>query len=260
MQEQKNNLLIPAAIILAGFAIAGGIYLSKGSTPATPNTNTDSNKGSDIVVSLVSEKDHILGNPDAAVMMVEYSDTECPFCKNFDVTMKSVMSTYGKDGSVAWVYKHFPLDSIHPKTRKEAEATECANELGGNTAFWKVLDSIYTNTPSNNGLDAAQLPVYAKDAGVDVTKFNACLDSGKMASVVEAQFQDGIKAGAQGTPYTVLVLKKELSSGAESTINDFIIKNGLAQNVIISSDKTKVVLSGALPITMIKTVLDAILK
>ena len=56
--------------------------------------------------------------------------------------MNTIMDTYGKDGSVAWVYRHFPLDGIHPKTRKEAEATECAYELGGNEKFWEMLNMI----------------------------------------------------------------------------------------------------------------------
>jgi protein-disulfide isomerase len=258
MQEQKNNLIIPISILLAGFLIAGGIYLSnKGKTPVV---NTNIVQQSDIVINPVSSTDHILGDPNAPIVLVEFSDTECPYCKMFQTTMQTVMSTYGKDGKVAWVYRHFPLDSLHSKSRKEAEATECANEFGGNTAFWKMLDTIYTETPSNNGLDAAKLPEFAKTAGVDVTKFNACLASGKYTNLVEADLQDGIKAGAQGTPYNVLILKNKLSSDAESTINNFIIKNNLAENVIISADKNKIVLNGALPIEMAKTIFDTILK
>ena len=260
MNEQKNNLIIPAAIILAGFVVAAGIYLSnKGNSPA-PVVDTNKNNPSDIVVSPATSTDHILGNPNAPITLVEFSDTECPYCKMFQTTMDTIKDTYIKDGTVAWIYRHFPLDSIHPKTRKEAEATECVNELGGQTAFWKMLDTIYTNTPSNNQLDPAKLPEFAKSAGVDVTKFNDCLASGKYASIVEADLQDGIKAGAQGTPYSVLVLKAALSSGAESALTDFIIKKGLGQNVIISSDKKEVVLSGALPLEMVKTILDTILN
>ncbi|MFH1454747.1 MAG: thioredoxin domain-containing protein [bacterium] len=259
MHQQKNNLVIPAAILLAGFAIATGIYLSNKSD--TPNVNTDNTvKQSGISIKPVSKEDHILGNPDAPVTIVEFSDTECSFCKRFQTTMQTVIDNYGKDGKVAWVYRHFPLDSLHSKARKEAEATECANELGGNTAFWKMLDTIYANTPGNNGLDATKLPEFAKSSGVDVTKFNTCLASGKYAATVEADFQDGVKAGAQGTPYNVLVLKDKLSSDAENTIQDFVAKNGLAQNIIISSTKKEVVLSGALPVEMINTILDAILK
>ncbi len=256
MQEQKNSFVIPVSIILAGFLIAGGIYLSnKDKTPAI-NTNNQPK----ISINSISEKDHLLGDPNAPITIVEFSDTECPFCKMFQVTMNDIMNTYGKDGKVAWVYRHFPLDSLHSKSRKEAEATECVNELGGNTAFWKMLDTIYTNTPANNGLDFAKLPEFAKTAGVDVTKFNACLDSGKYASLVEANFQDGVKAGVQGTPYSVMVLKKALSSSAENTLNSFILQNNLAQNMVISSNKKEIALNGALPVEMLKMIIDTVLK
>ena len=260
MQEQKNNLMIPASIILAGFLIAGGIYLSdKSKTPTTQNNNPAATNSIDINLNPVSKTDHILGNPDAAVTVVEFSDTECPFCKMFQTTMQTVIDTYGKDGKVAWVYRDFPLD-MHPKSRKESEAIECVNELGGSTAFWKMLDMIYTNTPSNNGLDATKLPEFAKEAGVDVTKFNTCLASGKYASTVEAYVQDGLKAGVQGTPFSVLVLKNALSSDAETAIQTYILNNNLAQNVTISSDKKEIVLNGALPIEMVKSIIDTLLK
>ncbi len=259
MQEQKNNLIIPASILLAGFLIAGGIYLSnKGNNPAP--INNDSVTQTDIQINPVSKTDHILGNPNADIIIVEFSDTECPYCKMFQTTMQTVIDTYGKDGKVAWVYRHFPLDSLHTKSRNEAQSTECANELGGNTAFWKMLDTIYTNTPSNDGLDPAKLSEFAKTSGIDVTKFNTCLSSGKYSAIVEADFQDGAKAGARGTPYNVMILKDTLSSKAETTINDFIVKNGLSQNLIISKNKKEIVLSGALPMEVLKLIIDAVVQ
>ncbi|HEY4512123.1 MAG TPA: thioredoxin domain-containing protein [Candidatus Paceibacterota bacterium] len=103
----------------------------------------------------VTAKDHIKGNSSAPVKIVEYSDLECPFCKRFHATMLEVMSTYGKDGKVAWVFRHFPLAQLHSKAPKEAEAAECAAELGGNDGFWKFVDKINELTPSNNKLDQA---------------------------------------------------------------------------------------------------------
>ncbi|MCI0542492.1 thioredoxin domain-containing protein [bacterium] len=101
----------------------------------------------------VNPGEHILGNPNAEIFIIEYSDLECPFCKRFHETMKQAMEQYGKDGQVAWVYRHFPLDAIHNKARKEAEATECAGELGGNDMFWKYTNKLMEITPSNNQLD-----------------------------------------------------------------------------------------------------------
>ena len=103
----------------------------------------------------VSADEHILGNADARIVIVEYSDLECPFCKVFHNTMHEVVKT--RAGEVAWVYRHYPIPQLHPKAFHEAEATECAWEQGGNEAFWKYTDKIFEITPSNNGLEESQL-------------------------------------------------------------------------------------------------------
>lgn len=110
-----------------------------------------------IALDPVTEKDHISGNPQAELMLVEYSDPECPFCKRFHETMMQVMKEYGTQGKVAWIYRHFPLDAIHSKARKEAEAIECAGELGGNDKLWAYLNKLEEITPANNQLDPALL-------------------------------------------------------------------------------------------------------
>jgi protein-disulfide isomerase len=105
----------------------------------------------------VTAKDHIMGSISAPVKIIEYSDTECPFCARFFDTMKQIMAEYGKDNRVAWVYRHVPLESLHSRARYEAEATECAAKIGGNDAFWKYLETLERISPLNNGLDPALL-------------------------------------------------------------------------------------------------------
>jgi len=140
----------------------------------------------------VSAEDHIFGNPDAPIKIVEFSDLECPFCKRYHPTLKKIMEDYGKDGKIAWVYRHFPLESIHSKAPKEAEASECAAELGGNAKFWSYVDRLYQVTPSNNGLDLKMLPKIAEDIGIDRGNFENCLASGKHAQKVSDQSDDAI--------------------------------------------------------------------
>lgn len=102
----------------------------------------------------VDPTEHILGNMSGDIVIVEYSDLECPFCKNFHGTMHQVIDT---DPNVAWVYRHYPIPQLHQKAFKEAVATECAWAQGGNDAFWKYTDMIYKITPSNDGLEVAEL-------------------------------------------------------------------------------------------------------
>lgn len=201
----KQTLSTPTAIIVAGFLIMVGILITK--MPERVTTEKTSNKDvSSIVGSMkpVSKEDHIFGDlSKAEVLLVEYSDTECPFCKRFHTIIHSEIAKY--NGKVAWVYRHYPLDSIHPKTRTEARATECVASIAGNDAFWKYLDTIFEKTPGNNGLDLNQLPVFADMLGIDKTKFADCLASTEMDGKVEAQYQDGVNIGVNGTPYTILI-------------------------------------------------------
>ena len=160
----------------------------------------------------ISAEDHIQGNPNAPIKIIEFSDFECPFCKGFHATMKQVMAVYEKDGKVAWVYRHFPLDQLHSKARKEAQAAECAAEQGGNKAFWAYADRLFEIAPSNNRLDLAQLPVVAKDTGLDQAKFETCLTGdqrgGKFADHIEANVEDATNSGGTGTPYSLAINSK----------------------------------------------------
>jgi len=204
--EQKNNTYsIPVAIIIAGILIAGAVYLNGqgAKVGSTTSTTTPSVASASVTVPPITSADHILGNPNAKVMIVEYSDLECPFCKMFQSTIEQALSNYS-NGDVAWVYRHF---TVHSKAPYEAEASECANELGGNAIFFKYIDQIFAVTKSDNNLDPAVLTTTAVNLGLDKTKFQACLDSGKYASLVAQETQDAENAGGQGTPYTILVTK-----------------------------------------------------
>ncbi len=256
--QEKNELSIPMAIIGAGLIIGLVIFMTFHKSEPAPATNSDS-KTSTISYKPVSNSDHILGDSTAPITLIEFSDLECPFCKTFEVTMNSLMQTYGKTSQLAWVYRHFPLN-IHPKAPKEAEASECATELGGNDGFWKFTEGVFAITNSNNSLDEAKLPEIAKNIGLDVNKFNTCLSSGKYTATVNDQSNDALSAGARGTPYNILVLKKSLSSTAEANINSYIVANNFGQYVSILPSKKEIVVNGAVPLEFLKQVIEYILK
>jgi protein-disulfide isomerase len=151
-----------------------------------------------------SSRDHIYGNPNAPVSLIEYSDFECPFCKRFHSTARAVIDAYA--GKVNWVYRHFPLPIHNPGAQKEAEASECVNQLGGNEAFWKFADAIYARTQSNgNGFPLTQLVPLGKELGLDEKQFKECLDSGKYASRVQEDIDEGNQIGITGTPANILL-------------------------------------------------------
>jgi protein-disulfide isomerase len=90
----------------------------------------------------VSADDHIIGDVNAEIIIVEYSDLDCPFCKVFHNTMHQVVNQ--SEGKVAWVYRHYPIPQLHPNAPLKAEESECAWELGGNDAFWKYADKVFS--------------------------------------------------------------------------------------------------------------------
>lgn len=221
-----RNYALPITIVVAGLIIAGAVFWTgKSGTEAPP----DSGNRQD-VRAYTPGQDHILGNPNAAVKIVEYADLECQYCKDFHTTMHQIMDYYGSSGQVAWVFRPFPLAQIHSKAPKEAEAAECAAEQGGDTAFFQFIDKVYSVTPSNNGLDLATLPDLAGQIGLNVEAFSTCLNSGKYTKKIAESYQEAIKAGGQGTPYTFIMV------GTDS-----------------------VVLSGAQPYNSMRAAIDAVL-
>lgn len=220
---------MPLAVIVAGGFVAAAIYF--GASPSRPLiTDPTSTVAEQIDILPVTAKDHIIGSRSAALVVIEYSDTECPFCKSFHKTMQEIVRNY--NGQVAWVYRHFPIAQLHSKAAKEAEATECANELGGNQVFWNYLDRLFETTNSNDSLDPNALPKIATAEGLDETAFNTCLSSGKYAEPIKKSVEEAIRAGALGTPYSV----------------------------IVAQDGRQAVINGAEPIASVKAQIDALLK
>ena len=132
------------------------------------------------------------GAPNAPVTIVEFSDFECPFCKQSHAALKQVLEKYR--GKVNLVYRDFPLDMIHPRARAAAEAARCAHDQG---RFWDYHDALFTEAPK---LGSDDLQRYATQVGLDVTKFAACLASGVHKTAVQRDIEEGSKLGVNGTP------------------------------------------------------------
>ena len=282
--DALQKFAIPLSILGAGALIAFAVYSkSPGSSGGTLTTRT-----APVEIRAVRADEHVRCNSDAQVAMVEFSDPECPFCKQFDATMQQVIETYGGD-EVAWVYRHFPLAQLHPKAPKEAEALECAWEQGGNDVFWKFSDKVYASTNSNNSLDigvynspkptptgpdgkpyytektprsasdAGQLSNFAVELGLNKATFEECLKNGTYTSKVATDTEEASDSGGNGTPYIIFVSKKKISEETRSILDSFISTVG-PDTFVISNDGFRISMSGALPFEMIQPIVDSLLK
>ncbi len=162
--------------------------------PAAPSDN-----GAPVKVS--TDGDPVLGNKNAKITLIEFSDYECPFCKrHFDTVYPELKKDYIDTGKVKMVFRDLPL-GFHPNAPKQAEAAECARKQGGDAVYYKYHDQIFTKTTSGGtGLALDQLPVIAKDLGLNVGKFQQCLDSGEFKAEVDKDLADAAKVGAKGSP------------------------------------------------------------
>ncbi len=154
----------------------------------------------------LKQEEFMIGNKNRKVILVEYSDLECPFCKKFHVeTMENIYSKY-KD-SIGIAYRHFPL-SIHKKAPKESEATLCVRSIGGNDAYKAYITKIFETTNGNDSLELSSLEQMAKDLGVDRNKWNNCMASSTYAAAVQEDLSDGLEVGVQGTPNTFVLINE----------------------------------------------------
>lgn len=221
--------ILLAVVLTRGVGASSNAGAQHAAAPSVVDPGTQ--PAAEITVAPVTDGDYVRGNKNAKITLIEYSDLECPFCKQFHNSLREVFADKKYADNVLWVYRHYPLTSIHPKAPKEAEAAECAGELGGSTAFWKYIDRVFEVTPANNGLDLAELPKIAQHVGVNVAAFNKCLDSGSKAAMVTEDAASGDAAGVQGTPHTI----------------------------VLTPDGQKIPFSGALPASQIKQILDSVL-
>lgn len=203
---KKDTLWKASTFVLVIALVVILIVTAGGNSKATGNvvqpTNNDGATGN--VKVQIEDGDPVLGNKNADVTIVEFSDFQCPFCERAysGAIAEFEASDYFKNGDVNLVYKHFPLTSIHPYAEKAAEAAECANRQG---KFWEYHNMLFDN---QQALDVDSLKGYASTLGLDTTEFDSCLDGNEAKAEVQKETTQATSAGARGTPYFVVINTK----------------------------------------------------
>jgi len=191
-----STFVLAALVVVMAFVAFNGGDSPTGNVVANP-TAAPSVPAQAAQVTASANGGARMGSEDAPIVIVEFSDFQCPFCSRAAPTLKQIVSEYGDE--VAVVYRHFPLSSIHPNAQKAAEASECVRKQGGDEAFWTYHDTLFAN---QQALGQDNLRTWAQDQGYDIGE---CLSSGEFASLVNKDTLDAQAAGGRGTPYSVVV-------------------------------------------------------
>ncbi len=276
MENNKTSLVtLPGAIIIAGTIIAVAIIFVN--RPVQNNNLIDNTKSTNetkqINLSPVTAEDHILGNPNAPIKIVEYSDPSCGYCKIFNSTMTEIMDQYGPTGKVAWVYRHFPLDKpdqsgyvLHPNAGNESRALFCISTLGGNNKFWEYQKQFYVMTPSvtsqtPQGLDQKQIPILAKEIGINTVSLAECMNSQEAKDKVSADYLSGINAGVSGTPASFVLFDKTIDPTTISYISNALVQYRIPEDLLfVSADQRVISMSGAMPKALVVGLIESLLK
>jgi protein-disulfide isomerase len=197
---EKFEISPSVAILLSGVLIAGAIIFVNRYPTQTVEANPNQLPTANVPAPKADE--HIIGRADAPIVLVEYSDFQCPYCQMIHPTLKKIVSE--SDGQIAWVMRNFPLTSIHPQALPGAHAAECVTEQLGNDGYWKFADAVFADQSQLSPEHYAQL---AKDLGVDMAKYNQCVSSTKYAAKIDQESLDAQQNGGGGTPFTVVVGK-----------------------------------------------------
>lgn len=140
----------------------------------------------------VSKKDHIQGNPDAPIELVEYGDYQCPYCGKAYYVVKEIQKQLGD--KLKLVFRNFPLTNIHQYAANAAIASEVAGGMGN---FWEMHDMLFEN---QKNLDERHILEYAQELGLDLEKFESDFSNPRYTSKVEEDLESGLRSGVNGTP------------------------------------------------------------
>lgn len=233
-----SSFVISIAILMHGGVIKVGKPVATQPPQAAQPTQPQAPQVPSGPVKVSVDDGPVLGNKDAKVTLIEFSDYECPFCKrHYDQVYPQLKKDYIDTGKVKLIYRNYPLPFHDPMATYEAIAALCAREQGGDATYFKVHDEMFKLTTSNgSGLSKDKVHQIAQDLGLNADNITACADSNKYKDKIAKDIADGSAAGVSGTP-------------------SFFIGNSDSSGTIIGQ-----IIVGAQPYTAFQAAIDPLLK
>jgi protein-disulfide isomerase len=207
---KKSDLWKYSTLLLLAVVVIGGFFAFSG---GSPNGNVVDNTGDSELVKASVDDDAVLGDANAPVTIIEFSDYQCIFCRKFwTETLPEIKTQYIDTGKVKFVYRDLPIPSLHPAAQASAEAAECVRDVAGtDEAYFEYHDKMFEeqnllNPSGTVSYTSADLKEWAQEIGYDIS---SCLDSGKFKSEVLKDISAAQTAGFQGTPGFVIMKSGE---------------------------------------------------
>lgn len=201
---EKKFLTTPVAIIIASIIIACGL-MGYGAITTSGNSGTKATMFTGKAIDVTT--DYLEGKENSKIIVVEYSDPECPYCVQVSPTIKKLREEYGN--KIAFAYRHFPLTQIHNHAFDESRAIACAGKVGGKEKFYQYIDVLFGYKMTNKTTQLSQTirDGFAQNIGLDTNLFGSCMKENQTTEAVTNSINDGVQAGVQGTPSTFVLLK-----------------------------------------------------
>lgn len=196
-----RNLFLPLVIIFAGLIVGVAVYVVR------VRGQIANGSGTPEAVRAVSPTDHIIGNPSAPIVLVEYADIDSEFGKKLQLTMEQLMTQYAGGNKVAWVYRHFPVTTLHPNASTHALAAECAQSVSTPTTFFRFIDALNASAPGAISFDPKQYGVIVEQLSLPKESFEKCVKNATFEEKVHADYSNALAAGATGSPYIILLVQ-----------------------------------------------------
>ena len=212
-----NSLIISIIIITGIAAFFAGSFVSNLNSEQISQKELDNaiaelelkilekqlpTKQPSIPLEISADNDPVIGNPDAPITIIEFSDFQCPFCARFHIqTLPTIMEEYIEKGSVKLVFRDFPIQSIHPNAVPASVAAECANEQG---KFKQMHDMLFEKQKEWSDLETVYaielFNQYSEQINLEQEQFSSCLSTAKYVKEIQNDLDDGRTYGVTGTP------------------------------------------------------------
>lgn len=254
----QNDKLIPISIVIAVIIVLFSFIQVTDVSFNFLKKNQEANSEK-IYISKVDPEEPVLGNPEASVIFIEYSDTECPFSLAFAKEREKIISLYAEAGQIAWVYRSLPL--INDASFKKGLALECVAEENKNHIFWNYLLDIQDKNifdPKDNSVSVEMLLEPLERDGILNDNLIDCIKDERYTDKLTNNIKEAVDSGAERTPFTVILHSNNISQSKEEKIKNEVVN--LPEEILkIIPDSGQIILNGKIPFENLKNIVDILI-